>query len=151
MIVAARNGNWQALKHEASRPFGIAVDTIMARQFLSARGKPWQLPGVRVDDEGSTRPTLAQGHAEGGDDERGIEDGAHGPADHAPSADIQNRDQIQSALAGEHTSGIGDPNLIGVWALGVSEQILTEGIGSRLNSELRMFWRAGAFARRISS
>jgi hypothetical protein len=39
---------------------------------------------IRVDDEWASGPTLAEGHAEGGDDQRGIEDLAHGPADHPP-------------------------------------------------------------------
>jgi hypothetical protein len=62
---------------------------------------------IRVDDEGSSGATLAEGHAQGGDDQRGIEDWAHRPADDAPGEEIQDCDQIQPALAGEDAGGVG--------------------------------------------
>jgi hypothetical protein len=66
-----------------------------------------------VDDEGSSRPTLAQGHAQSGDGQWSIEDRTHGPAKHPPAAEIEDCDQIQPALAGQDARGIGDPDLVG--------------------------------------
>ena len=57
-------------------------------------------------------PTLTQCHAKGGNDKRGIKNGTHCPADDPPRADIKHRDQIEPALAGKHSSGIGHPDLI---------------------------------------
>ena len=51
-------------------------------------------PAIGVDNEGSSRSTLAKRHAQGGDDEWGVEDLAHGPADHPPGKDIQDGDEI---------------------------------------------------------
>jgi hypothetical protein len=65
------------------------------------------------DDEGPSRLTLAQGHAQSDDREWSIEDRTHGPADHPPAAEIQDCNQIQPALAGEDSGGIGDPDLVG--------------------------------------
>jgi hypothetical protein len=42
-----------------------------------------------------------------------IEALVHRPADHAPGAEIEDRDQIASALAGQDAGGIGHPNVIG--------------------------------------
>jgi hypothetical protein len=53
---------------------------------------------IRVDDEGSCGATLAEGHAQGSDDQRGIEDWTHRPADDAPGEEIQDCDQIQTSL-----------------------------------------------------
>ena len=58
------------------------------------------------------RADVAKRHAKSGDDQGGIEDLMHGPADDAPGEQIQDRDQIQPALTGEHASGIGGPDLI---------------------------------------
>ncbi len=55
---------------------------------------------------------MPQGHAQSGDGERSIEDRTHGPAEDAPTADIQDRDQIEPILAGQDAGGIGDPDLI---------------------------------------
>ena len=68
---------------------------------------------IRVDDKASSGATLAKRHAQGADDESGIQDLTHGPADHPSGEDIQDRDEIQPAPAGEHAGGIGDPDLIG--------------------------------------
>ena len=56
----------------------------------------------------------------------GIEDGAHGPADNAAGKDIQDGDQIEPALAGEHAGGITDPDLIGA-----SNGEVLEAVGSK--------------------
>ncbi len=67
---------------------------------------------IGVDDEGSSGLTLAQGHAQSGNREGSIKDRTHGPANHPPAAKVEHGDQIQPALAGEDTRGIGDPDLI---------------------------------------
>ena len=41
-----------------------------------------------------------------------VEDGTHGPTDHAPAVEIEDRDQIEPALSGEHAGGIAHPDLI---------------------------------------
>ncbi len=68
---------------------------------------------IGVDDEGSFRLPLPQGHAQSGDGEWSIEERTHGPADHPSAAKVENCDQIQPALAGENAGGIGDPDLVG--------------------------------------
>jgi hypothetical protein len=63
-----------------------------------------------------SRPALAslqKCHAQSSDDEAGIKDLVHGPADDAPSPDIQDGDEIEPALPGKDAGGIGDPGLIG--------------------------------------
>lgn len=47
---------------------------------------------VRVEDKSSRGATLAESHAQGGDDQWGIEDLAHGPADYSPGKEIQDRE-----------------------------------------------------------
>jgi hypothetical protein len=47
---------------------------------------------IRVDDKASSVATLAKRHAQGADDESGIQDLTHGPADHPSGEDIQDRD-----------------------------------------------------------
>src|SRR5205809_7721911 len=37
----------------------------------------------------------------------------HGPAEHAPAAEIEHRDQIQPALAGQNAGSVAGPDLIG--------------------------------------
>jgi hypothetical protein len=60
-------------------------------------------------------------------DQWSIEDWTHGPADHAARAQIQDRSQIQPALAGEHASGISDPDLIGPLHSEASEAVRRNG------------------------
>lgn len=45
--------------------------------------------------------------------EKHREDGAHGPADHPPSIEVEDVDQIQPASAGEDIVGIGDSDFVG--------------------------------------
>src|SRR6266576_3459052 len=68
---------------------------------------------IRVDDEGPGGTTLAESHAQGGNNQWSIEAWTHGPANDAAREEIQDRDQIQPTLAGEDAGRIGGPNLIG--------------------------------------
>jgi hypothetical protein len=47
---------------------------------------------IGVEDKGLRGPTLAKGHAQGGNDQCGIEDLAHCPTDYSPGEDIKDRD-----------------------------------------------------------
>ena len=67
---------------------------------------------IGVDDEVLRVVTLADSHAQGGNDQRGVEKLAHGPTDDAPAKDIQDSDQIQPALSGEYASDVSGPDLI---------------------------------------
>ena len=51
----------------------------------------------------------------------------HGPTDDAPGEDIQNRNEIEPALAGEDARGIGDPDLIGSLNVKPSDAIGAKG------------------------
>src|ERR1035437_7638742 len=59
---------------------------------------------IGVEDKFWSRLTPRKSHAQGGDDQRGVEDLAHGPTDHASSKDIQDGHKIQPALSGEDAS-----------------------------------------------
>ena len=56
---------------------------------------------IGVDNEWFEGAALSERHAQGGDDERRIEDSMHGPPDDAASEQIQYGNQIQPALASE--------------------------------------------------
>src|SRR5207244_13187485 len=68
--------------------------------------------GVRGEHGGGSGTPVALRHGEGREGQWGVEDLAHGPADHSTAKDIQDGDQIEPALAGEHTGGIGRPDLV---------------------------------------
>ena len=85
----------------------------MLGEDLSVSGAGELGSAIGVEDKGLELATLAQGHAQCGDDQWGIEELAHGPTDYSPAKDIQDRDQIQPALSGEHAGGIADPDLVG--------------------------------------
>jgi len=88
-------------------------DEAVLSQDLPVSGAGKLHAAIRVDDKGCFRTALEERHAQGSDDETGIKDLVHGPADDAPSTDIQNGDEIEPALAGEDTGGISGPGLIG--------------------------------------
>ena len=46
-------------------------------------------PAIGVDDKGGFGTALQECHAQGSDDETGVQDLVHGPADDAPSPDIE--------------------------------------------------------------
>ena len=85
----------------------------MPGQDLAISGAGELTAPIGVKDEGSAGRTLAQSHVERGDREWGIEGRTHGPAHDPPAAKVQDCDQIEPALAGEHAGGIADPDLIG--------------------------------------
>ena len=70
---------------------------------------------IRVKGEVLGVATLIKRHAQSDHGQWSVEDGTHGPADHASTKHIQDRDEIEPALAGEYASGVGDPDL--VWSL----------------------------------
>ena len=78
---------------------------------------------IGVDDEGSSRLTLAQGHAQSGADQWSIKDGTHGPADDSAAKDIEDSDEIEPALSGEDASSIGNPDLIGAPNVKMSDAV----------------------------
>jgi hypothetical protein len=86
-------------------------ETVMGEDLPVSRAGKLRA-SIRVDDKSSSRATLAERHTQGGDDETGIEDLVHGPADHPPGAEVQDSDEVQPALAGKDAGGIGDPDLI---------------------------------------
>jgi hypothetical protein len=49
---------------------------------------------IRVDDKVLRVATLAQRPAQSGDDQRGVENLAHGPTDHSPGKDIQDSNEV---------------------------------------------------------
>ena len=65
-----------------------------------------------MNDERFDRATLSERHAQSGDDQWGIEDLMHGPADDTAGEEIKHGDEVQPALAGEDAGGIGSPDLI---------------------------------------
>src|SRR5438874_10128236 len=65
-----------------------------------------------MKDELRIRTALTQRHAQGRDGQWSIQAGTHGPANNAPAEDVQDRDQIQPALASDHPRRIADPGLI---------------------------------------
>jgi hypothetical protein len=86
-------------------------ETVMGEDLPVSRAGKLRT-SIGVDDKSSSWATLAERHTQGGDHETGIEDLVHGPADHPPGAEVQDRDEVQPALAGEDAGGIGDPDLI---------------------------------------
>jgi hypothetical protein len=68
---------------------------------------------IGVDDEWFEWAPSSERHAQGGDDERRIEDSVHGPSDNAASEEIDYGNEIQPALASEDASRISGPDLIG--------------------------------------
>lgn len=79
---------------------------------LAVRGTGELGAAIGVEDETGLGPSLEKCHAQSGHDETGIEDLMHGPADDAPSPDIENGDEIKPALAGKNASSVGHPDLI---------------------------------------
>ena len=55
---------------------------------------------IGVNDKRFLRRALSQGHAQSGNNELGVEDLMHGPADHTTGEDIQHGNQIKPTLAG---------------------------------------------------
>ena len=88
-------------------------DEAMLGQHLSVSSAGELHAAIGVEKKSGFRTSLKQRHAQGGNDETGIKDLVHGPPNDAPSIDIQDRDEIEPALAGEDAGGIGDPSLIG--------------------------------------
>lgn len=98
----------------------VAVAPPAHRGDEAVRGKSLPIQGagklgaaVGVHDEIRLGPALCDRHPEGFDSERGVQAFMHGPANDAPRINIQQRHDIQPALAGQHRSGIGHPNLVG--------------------------------------
>ena len=56
-----------------------------------------------------------------------VEDGAHGPAQYTSTKDIQNRDQIEPALRGEHAGGITHPDSIALLHIEVLNTVGCDG------------------------
>jgi len=75
---------------------GVGGEALMVDQFVFEGAKEGFDEGVivAVEDKSSCGATLTKRHAQCGDDQSGIEDLAHGPADDLPSEDIQDRDEI---------------------------------------------------------
>jgi hypothetical protein len=63
-------------------------------QDLAVSGAGKLHAAIRVDDKGCFRAALQDCHAQGGDEQTGIKDLVHGPADDASSPDIQDGDEI---------------------------------------------------------
>ncbi len=55
---------------------------------------------------------LTYRHAQGRDGQWSIQARTHGPTDHPPAKDIQDRDQIQPTLTSQYARRIADPDLI---------------------------------------
>ena len=85
----------------------------MLGQDLSVGGAGELSTAIGVKDKSLRGATMTDGHAQGGNDQCGIEDLAHGPTDDSPGEDIKDRDEIQPALTSEDCGGIADPDLIG--------------------------------------
>lgn len=88
-------------------------DEAVLGQDLAVSGAGKLHAAIGVDDKGGFGTALQECHAQGSDDEAGVKDLVHGPADDAPSAEIEDGDEIEPALAGEDTGCISDPDLIG--------------------------------------
>ncbi len=99
----------------------------MLGQDLTVSGAGELSTAMGVEDKSFSGATLAKGHAQCGDDQSGIEDLAHGPADDLPSEDIQDRDKIQPALSSEDCGGIADPDLIGASNGEVPQSVRRDG------------------------
>src|SRR5437870_9281002 len=67
---------------------------------------------IGMKEEIRRRTALTQRQTQGRDDQWSIQARTHGPADNPPAKDVQDRDQIQPALASEHPRRIADPGLI---------------------------------------
>ena len=84
----------------------------MLRQDLTVSRAGELTPTIGVKDEPGSGAALTYRHAQGRDGQWSIQARTHGPTDHPPAKDIQDGDQIKPALAGQHTGGIGRPDLV---------------------------------------
>lgn len=59
-----------------------------------------------------------QRHVEGREHQVSVDAGGHGPADDAPTEEVQHDSQVQSALARGHVSDVRHPSPIGLGRMG---------------------------------